>query len=401
MHDKFYLSNMEESDDEFEKLRRVISETAKNMDDWGGTLPLKWILLEHLIEINKNNGKNFINVNEMTQMANHHQINLDSDQIDIFLRIQNSIGKIVFFETIPNFIILKPQWLADAFRCFMREGDESRLHHLEDWTMFIRHGKLSKSLITKLFDSKPGSQFAGQRTNLHNIMVMLDILVEIKGSDFYIMPSKMPSVPFADFCKYTGITTSRRTSWLCLKFKFLPPAFYYHLTAWFITKYTPSNLDTDSTSLALYRGICLFDIDSNGCEKLLVTMSSDIIALQILSFSTQLKLKDTRSEVYSELKTIIKEIKDKYQLKLSLRLHFKCSTGNFGKDTRPYKFLKSNPEYYCSCHTTAHQSDAIYLPWVKNEVRFGTKCMQIFFFQFHFISDKISRLNICYKLHAM
>ncbi|CAG2257345.1 unnamed protein product [Mytilus edulis] len=290
LHKKCYLSNLTDTDEEFVKLRHAISETARKMDNWGNAFPLKWILLEHLIEINKNDGKNIINLNDMFKLAEHHDINiLEKDELLLFLRFQHNVGNIIFFENIPDLIILKPQWLADAFRCLVSDRiDDSGLHHLEDWTLFTRQGKLSESLITELFKSKDGSQFSGQKNNLHKVMEKLDILVKIENSSYYIMPSQMPSSKFEDVCRNVGILTKncKRTSWLCFKFKFLPPSFFNHLSAWFIKQYIPSKVDSDATSVALYRGICVFDIDRSGGTKILVTMSTDTIALRFFVFQT-------------------------------------------------------------------------------------------------------------------
>ncbi|CAG2218157.1 unnamed protein product [Mytilus edulis] len=156
MHKKFYLSNFKGTDEEFEKLRYEIYRAAKNMDNWGKAFPLKWILLEHLIEINKNDGKNFINFTDMSKLAKHPDINiLNEDDLLLFLRFQHNVGNIIFFEDIRDLIILNPQWLADAFRCLVSDRlDNSRLHHLEDWTLFTRQGKISESLITELFKAK-------------------------------------------------------------------------------------------------------------------------------------------------------------------------------------------------------------------------------------------------------
>ncbi|XP_063418366.1 probable serine/threonine-protein kinase pats1 [Mytilus trossulus] len=289
LHKKWYLSNLTDTDEEFVKLQHAISETARKMDNWGNAFPLKWILLEHLIEINKNDGKNIINLNDMSKLAKHHDINiLEKDELLLFLRFQHNVGNIIFFENIPDLIILKPQWLADAFRCLVSDRiDDSSLHYLEDWTLFTRQGKISESLITKLFETKDGSQFLGQKNNLHKVMEKLDILVKIENSNYYIMPSQMPSSTFEDICREFGILTPKceRTSWLCFKFIFLPPSFFNHISAWFIKEYIPSNVASDSTSVALYRGICVFDIDRSGVTKILVTMSTDTIALQVLSFS--------------------------------------------------------------------------------------------------------------------
>ncbi|CAG2184782.1 unnamed protein product [Mytilus edulis] len=374
LHYKFYLSNIKDTDEEFEKLRYAISESARKMDNWGNAFPVKWILLEHLIEINKNAGGNFINFTDMLNLAKHPDINmLENKDLMLFLRFQHNVGNIIFFENIPDLIILRPQWLADAFRCLVSDRvDNRRLHHLEDWTLFIRQGKISEPLITELFKSKDGIQFSGQKNNLHQVMENLDILVKIEKK-YYIMPSMVPSSTFDDVCKKVGIQTGncKRTSWLCFKFEFLPPSFFNHISAWFIRKYNHNFTDMDSNSAAfdVYRGICVFDIDGSGCEKLLVSMSNDIIALQVVLFSEQQeKFGSICSEIYKEVKTLIEAIKKRYTVKLSFKLHFKCSDGDYYNNTFVYEKLQSKQECFCPQHKKSHRSDLIYLPWMKNEV---------------------------------
>ncbi|XP_052097313.1 uncharacterized protein LOC127732278 [Mytilus californianus] len=374
LHEKFYLSNTEDSEEEFLTLQNAIFKTARKMDIWGKAFPLKWILLEQLIELNKDNGKNFITFTDMVNMGKHPDINiLKKKDLLMFLRFQHNVGNVIFFENIPDLIILKPQWLADAFRCFVSDRvDNSRLHHLDDWILFKQYGKISESLITKLFKSKQGSQFSGQKVNLHKIMEKLDILVRIENSRFYMMPSKMPASAFEDVCKSVNIRTEgcKRTSWLCLKFDFLPPSFFNHLSAWFIRHYYPSKVDSASGSFALYRGICMFDIDRSGCEKILVTMSTDIIALQVVSFSKQQReVGDTCSNIYNKVKGVVEEIKESYRVKLSFGLNFKCSDGDFYKDTFDYDTLTNNQECFCPQHKTVHLSEKLYAPWMKTEVK--------------------------------
>ncbi|CAG2203601.1 unnamed protein product [Mytilus edulis] len=139
---EIYLSNLKDTDEEFEKLRYEIYENAKKMDNWGNPFPLKWILLEHLIDINKNHKTNFINFTDMSKLAKHRDINISKDdELLLFLRFQHNVGNIIFFENIRELIILNPQWLADAFRCLLSHKVDNRLHHREDWTLFIRQGK--------------------------------------------------------------------------------------------------------------------------------------------------------------------------------------------------------------------------------------------------------------------
>ncbi|CAC5398007.1 unnamed protein product [Mytilus coruscus] len=369
LHDTLYLSNMTDNDEEFEKLRYTIYETAKKMDNWCNAFPLKWILLEHLIEINKNDGKKFITLNDMFKLSKHPDINiLEEDELLLFLRFQHNVGNIIFFENVRDLIILNLQWLADAFRCLVSDRfDSSKLHHLDDWKLFTGQGKISELLITELFESEDGSQFSGQKNNLLEVMGKLDILVKIENSSYYIMPSQMPPSTFDVVCEKFGILTEhcKRTSWLCFKFEFLPPSFFNHLSAWFIRKYDPSKLDV---GIALYRGTCLFDIDGSGCKKILVTMSTDTIALQVVSFSNlQEGFGNTCSYIYSEVKQLIEDIKERYKVKISFKLHFKCSDGYYYKDTFEYEKLTSDKECYCFQHKIAHRSEQMYLPWMSKE----------------------------------
>ncbi|CAC5418005.1 unnamed protein product [Mytilus coruscus] len=369
LHNTFYLSNTEDIDEVFEKFQNAVSEAARKTDNWGNAFPLKWILLEHLIDINKKDGKNFINFTDMSNLAKHPDINcLKKEDLLLFLRFQHNVGNIIFFENIPDLIILNPQWLADAFRCLVSDRVEnSRLYHLEDWTLFKRQGKISESLITELFESKDGSQFSGQKNNLHKVMEKLDILVKIENSSYYIMPSEMPSSTFDIVCEKFGILTQncKRTSWLCFKFEFLPPSFFNHLSAWFIRNYYTSKVEG---GIALYRGICMFDIDGSGGTKILVTMSTDTIALQVVTFSEQQAgLGSTCSGIYNEVTQLFKDIKERYKVKISFKLHFKCSDGNFFQDTFEYENLTIEKECFCTQHKQMHRSDQIYSPWMNNE----------------------------------
>ncbi|CAG2224698.1 unnamed protein product [Mytilus edulis] len=371
LHNKFYLSNIDDSDEEFEKLRYAIYETAREMGNWGKAFPLKWILLEHLIEINKNNGKNFINFTEMSNLAKHPDINiLGKKDLLLFLRFQHNVGNIIFFENIRDLIILRPQWLADAFRCLVSDRvDNRRLHHLEDWTLFKQQGKISESLIKELFESKDGSQFSGQKNNLYKVMEKLDIIVKIENSSYYIMPSAMPSSTFDVVCEKFGILTQncKRTSWLCFKFEFLPPSFFNHISAWFIRNYNPSKVEG---GIALYRGICMFDIDRSGGTKILVTMSTDTIAFQIVTFSEHhAGFGSACSKIYIEVSSLFEDIKQRYRVIMSFKLHFKCSDGYYFQDIFEYEKLTVEKEFFCIQHKQMHRSDQIFSPWMNNEVK--------------------------------
>ncbi|XP_071171106.1 uncharacterized protein [Mytilus edulis] len=364
--DIFCLSNTDDPDEEFEKLRLKISATAMKMKNWGELMPLKWILLEHLIEINKNEGKHFINFSDMVSLANHPDIKMiNIKDVEAFLRFQNKEGNIIFFEDMQDFIILNPQWLVNAFRCLVSDKIDANLQHRSDWGDFKHKGKLSESLIKQLFKSRNGEKFIGQSKHLLKVMEKFDIIIKIDGTSSYIMPSMMPSAVFHEECSKIGIEGEdcKRTSWLCLKFEFLPPAFFNHFYVWFIkSKYT---VNEKQLLAFLFRGFCVFDIDETCCKKLLVTMSTDTIALQLLSFS---KKEEDFGNICSNIRDGLIEhtnaIKKRYDLEISYELHFKCSKSQYDEDSISYQQLKQLSEYRCKKHT--HETEELYLPWMKN-----------------------------------
>ncbi|CAC5370508.1 unnamed protein product [Mytilus coruscus] len=363
----FWLSNMTDPIEEFSKLQQSISEAARKMGNWGQYMPLKWILLEHLIAINKEDGKDFINFTEMLRLAKHHNINIqDSGEVLLFLRFQHEEGNIIFFEEIKDFIILNPKWLVNAFRCLVSDKIDDTIQHCTDSTMFQQNGIISSWLITERFKSKLENEFLEQKESLLEVMEKFDILLKIGEKGQYIMPSMMPFVSPNDVWEKIGIEKDncKRTSWLCLKFSFLPPAFFNHFTLWFIRKYT---VESERKSLKLFRGICLFNIDESQCEKLLVIMSADTIALQLLSFSIRRKeFGGMCSNIRKDLLKETEAIKQRYKLKIFYELHFKCDTGHYSEDTKSYQDLKKIPEYYCVEHKQSHQSEKILLPWMMN-----------------------------------
>lgn len=364
-----YISNTNDPDEEFEKLRQEISAIAMEMNKRSEPVPLKWILLEHLIAINKEDGKNFINLDDITSMAKHSDINiLDIQEVFLFLRFQHEVGNIIFFEDIQDLIILNPQWLVDAFRCLVSDKIDCRMQAYEDWTQLLRQGQISDFLITELFQSKFGIQYLQQKEDLLKVMVKFDILVKIEDKDLYMMPSMMPSLSFNEVCEKIGVRepNCNRTSWFCLKFAFLPPAFFNHLSVWFLQNYEPTEIDDNKTLYALYRGICVFDIDSSRCDKILVTMSSSTIAIQILSFSRKKRdLESICSNIRGKVISKIEAIKARYKLNINFEHHFKCSSGHFYKDTTSYQDLLKTDEYFCIEHKEVHESKKMYLPWMN------------------------------------
>lgn len=341
-----------------------------NMENWGKPMPIKWILLEHLIEINKEKGRNYITLEDVFNLAKHPDIEITNfNELLSFLRFQCEVGNIIFFEDITHLIILNPQWLANAFRCLVSHKLDTDTADPQVYSAFKElkyKGIISDLLITTLFKSKGGNQFFEQKDDLLNVMMRFDILVKIGSTHTYIMPSMIPTSSVPEVCKSIGIVEGncQMSTWFCLEFEFLPPAFFNHLSVWLIQKYTPCNGTDDNESLALYRGICVFNFDNTGCDKLLMTMSTDVIALRVFSFNSgQNKLGKLCSSVRKELVRKIKVIIKRYKLYINYKEKFKCSGDHYNTHTQSLEELQSKDQIYCTYHKIAHESKKIYLHW--------------------------------------
>ncbi|XP_076086016.1 putative serine/threonine-protein kinase pats1 [Mytilus galloprovincialis] len=371
---KYFISNTKDPDKIFEKIRTKISEIAKKMPLWGKSVPLKWILLEHLINLNRDCGKHFVSFKDMIKMAKHPEIEiLDKGEVSTFLHFQHEVGNIIFFKDIPDLIILEPQWLANAFRCLVSDrfniddvhdvSPKDKRQISADWTLLHNKGKISDLLINTLFKLKGGDYFLTQKKHLLEVMKKFDILMQIEGETAYIMPSMFPPSSISTVCMKIGIVNAncQRTSWFCMKFKFLPPSFFNHLLVWLMKTYRPTRVTSE---FALYRGLCVFDLESSQCDKLLMTMSIDTIALQIVSFSKQtLDLLEVCSGIRKDMRRKIVNLKKRYGIELSYEQMFKCSDCTCHTDAFSLKQLKEHTKNYCSHHQKAHESATICFPW--------------------------------------
>ncbi|XP_052082642.1 uncharacterized protein LOC127720206 isoform X2 [Mytilus californianus] len=373
---KFYVSNTEDPDAIFEQLRDKISELAQKMQLWGESVPLKWILLERVINENKKRGVNFITHDDIIKIAKLPEIAIyDNKEVLTFLHFQNEVGKIVFFKDIPDLIILEPQWLANAFRCLVSDRfdidkvqDVSVMDKAQisfDWVNLKTKGEISDLLINTLFKLKGGVSFLKQKKHLLEVMEKFDILLEIKGKHAYLMPSMFPSSSFETVCKSIGIVKDncQRTSWFCMKFKFLPPSFFNHLSVWLMSKYSPTEVKS-TNAFALYRGFCGFDLNKSDCVKLLMTMSIDTIALQIVSFANHTKdLVEECTSVRRDLRKKIIDIKKRYRIAVTYEQQFKCSDCPCHADAKSFETLKEHNDFFCHHHRASHESATVCFPW--------------------------------------
>ncbi|CAG2242961.1 unnamed protein product [Mytilus edulis] len=230
------------------------------------------------------------------------------NELNLFLRYQHDIGNLIYFDDIPDLVILQPQWLVDVLKCLVSARKfqiQRNIVYNSDWKELETTGRLTEDLITQAFrGEEEGTEFILYRRHILQIMEKFDIIVkpnmaeeesvsspddngESEKTKFpvhYYVPCLIKSKAISnivDSFKVDG-QDFNRTSWICMHFDFLPPAFFNHFLVNYIRRYQISlESSKHGCKLALYRGMGVFNLDSSGRIKLAVCVSRHVILFQI------------------------------------------------------------------------------------------------------------------------
>lgn len=155
VHRKKFLVNNLDSNEAFESIREEVLKLAMKHRYWGERRPAKWIPLERSLGSLKAEGKEIISFEELRIKNQKNELPIESDlDLRLFLQFQHSIGNVLYYETdiLKNFIILTPQWIIDAFRCFVTHVPDKDPMKLTLWEDYEKKAVLSAELIDEIID---------------------------------------------------------------------------------------------------------------------------------------------------------------------------------------------------------------------------------------------------------
>ncbi|CAG2209593.1 unnamed protein product [Mytilus edulis] len=285
----YFVSNIEDDDLVFDEIRKEISSHAMTMKDWGRDCPLKWLLFQQVIARLKDSQVSIATTTNLLTIAKHDSIGIhNDDEFKRCLQYFNDIGTVIYFdeENLKDHVILDSKWLIDAFRCLVSDKIEFSIEFSIDWQTLRETGELNSELICRLFRKEPKLKFLENEKHLLEVMKRFDIIVKLLDSNALYMPCMMDSCSFNKVKKKLMNKNQivNITSWLCLEFEFLPPAFFNHILAWYIKNYPVSAIfekGTRTNRKALYRQIGVFDLDHSRCQQLVVCEGPNVIAIQV------------------------------------------------------------------------------------------------------------------------
>ncbi|CAG2236361.1 unnamed protein product [Mytilus edulis] len=185
-----------------------------------------------------------ISKEEIRQISLETPLPLDEKELELFLKYHHEIRALVYFEDLPNYIVLDTQWLADAFKCIVtadkfRPGQGRRLG-TKAWADLNDKGLLHSQVLEYIIKTnKHIFKFEKELNDyILNIMEKFDIIIRPNKSDAaedspkYYVPCMVKTRPeLINIYEMFKVANDNKSAWLCFEFNFLPQHLINHLIA--------------------------------------------------------------------------------------------------------------------------------------------------------------------------
>lgn len=286
-----------------------------------------------------------------------------NEDIDLFLRYHHEIGNLIYFSDIPDYIILDPQWLANAFSSIVTaEKFQLELLGYDEWDIFQETGMLKTVLLNAIFTKQP-KNIRNYKDHVIKVMEKFDIIIRPKTTKEehpYFVPCMIKTSALSNIDYLCKAPKEGKSSCLCFVFNFLPRAFINHLIVSCIRTFKTSKArDTvnNRKQPALFHELGVFDISKYGCEKLLVAVFQNTVQIQIWKYG------NTEHRVYSDIENFISgEIKrlqyEKYRMvNMTFRKQLKCHDTKYDnlEGLKNCHIYQNGQQYQCEEHDAVHE----------------------------------------------
>lgn len=204
MYDKVFFINATNSNDpQIELLKSKLVDIAFKQSTWGERRPIAWVPLE--LQISELRAKHVsVITKERVQELNrlNEEFALPEHLIDAFLKIQHSLGKILYFDILglDKFIVVQPTIMVNILRSFIT--DQLFWPKQQDLRCILENtahtGTVNRLQLFQIWSQSPFDVYLPtdqHKEYIINVLVHLDILVQpkyeskVKTSDpLYMVP---------------------------------------------------------------------------------------------------------------------------------------------------------------------------------------------------------------------
>ncbi|XP_052080487.1 uncharacterized protein LOC127718484 [Mytilus californianus] len=378
IRDTIFLSNTKDDDSVYQQIRQYILKLSKTNRTWNTEYPLKFIQLEKRLQ-EKKKELPIITFQELRHIATEVSEPLRDEELILYLKFHHEIRAVVYFEDLPDYIILDTQWLSDAFKCIVtaKKFRAISIKNQQHWKEFYHKGKLHKEVLEDIFQKEENILYK-HKEHILNVMEKFDIIIRPITSErnaatdtsCYYVPCIIKAEPECDIYKMFNVTEDncQKSSWLCFKFRFLPPHLMNHVIASLCRKYEVAEVgvvqqherqNTPKRVIALFRGTAVFELKkTTKLSKLLIMTCPNLILVQVLEFG---KSTNIERGMYKYIADFVTDEMNKI-----IGTRFKMTNVRFEKKwecglVKPQSVIGANSfteehitEYYCETCANTH-----------------------------------------------
>lgn len=331
-------------------LKSQVVSIALSHPECGMKMPIAWITLAVQIALHVEKGKFILTKNELKEInQDDTSMKLDERQLEIFLNIQNGLGKIIYFNVnkLDKYIIINPLCLIQVLKSIVTIREY--WPNGPDFSATLRElrskGIISKVNLIEIWRQEEFKNILPFKDFMINILCHLDILVEQKRYDIDIADQVVDSyfVP-------SMITTPCKSAWVaemtsidkssCLIYNFdeyiIPTGFSFRILSSCICMW---NLKRIEDKIQLFAGCAVFEI--NQSHDLILFIEKKQILIYLVHGTE-------KSKILRDVATTIQECLTVSIRKVSELLHSSARTSTSNKKFEiPFTFqLRST----CGCN---------------------------------------------------
>ncbi|XP_076102965.1 uncharacterized protein LOC143072066 [Mytilus galloprovincialis] len=376
IRNEVFISNTEDDNNVFQKIRKDILKLARTMRTWNIDYPLKFIQLEKRLQEKKKDIP-IIDFQELKHICTETPMPLKDEELILFLKFHHEIRALVYFQDLPDYIILDTQWLSNVFKCIVtaKKFRAVSIKNQKRWEEFHSKGKLHTVVLEDILRKEEHILYK-HKDHIVNVMEKFDIIIRPIKSDrypaderlCYYVPCMIMEKPGCDIYEMFNVAddTCKKSTWICFKFRFLPPHLMNHLIASLCREYEVSEVGITEQGnkqvervIALFKGTAVFELEkTRKLRKLLVTTCPNIIQMQILEFGRRAII---TGGMYKHIADFVTE-----EINKIISTRFRMTNVNYEKKwecgikkpefvTGSFAFTEEqNPEYYCETCIETH-----------------------------------------------
>ncbi|XP_052245124.1 uncharacterized protein LOC127854166 isoform X2 [Dreissena polymorpha] len=281
----FLVSNLSPTDPDFVEMRKEIKCLAEKQEYWGtDKYPVRWIHMEHSLDKLRDDGEQLVHMDKIEEVnrSKKPQLVLSKQELSLFLELQHMQGNILYFKTseLEHLVVLAPQWIIDAFKCFVTQFNKIQPQVLKDWEDYEKLAILKPQVIDEIMNNSP-PHIKEYKDDVIKYMEHLNVMAKPKATelnkcghdetdailgnndellDFHIVPCRLKNAP-PPIETFTSPDCKRfkRTPVLAFVFceKFMPPSFFHRLVAVCIGAW---QIKKEGNKDRMYNGLAIFAI---------------------------------------------------------------------------------------------------------------------------------------------